>query len=77
LSFLFATASAFCDTHYVCPSGSHISPYTNWLSAATNIQAAIDVTVDGDIRDLLPGVADGRLGSKHDFGGRCAGSGKD
>ena len=35
-------------TVYVSKNGSHQSPYTNWATAATSIQPAVDVTVDGD-----------------------------
>lgn len=45
-----ALTSVWADTHYVnvdnpLPS----SPYTNWMDAATTIQAAIDVAEDGDV----------------------------
>ena len=43
LLLLFFSISAFADTHYVSLSGSHTAPFTNWTTAATNIQAAIDV----------------------------------
>jgi hypothetical protein len=45
LSLLVATYSA---THYVAPGGQHIAPYTNWVTAATNIQAALDSTTGED-----------------------------
>ena len=48
LLLLFFSISAFADTHYVSLSGSHIAPFTDWMTAATNIQAAIDVTEAGD-----------------------------
>ena len=34
---------------YVSPSGSHQYPYTNWITAATSIMAAVDVAVRGDV----------------------------
>ncbi|HTD88175.1 MAG TPA: immunoglobulin domain-containing protein, partial [Candidatus Binatia bacterium] len=35
-------------TRYVSLTGSHTSPFTNWAGAATNIQAAVNVSIDGD-----------------------------
>ena len=43
-------------THYVSLSGSHTAPFTDWMTAATNIQAAIDVTMDGDTVLVTNGV---------------------
>lgn len=36
-------------TRYVGPGGSHTAPFTNWVTAATNIQAAIDASTPGDL----------------------------
>jgi hypothetical protein len=42
--------------HYVSLSGAHIAPFTNWVNAATNIQAAIDVAEAGDLVLVGKGV---------------------
>ncbi|MBU0677235.1 MAG: DUF11 domain-containing protein, partial [Verrucomicrobia bacterium] len=33
--------------HYVATNGPHVSPFDTWGKAASNIQAAVDVAVDG------------------------------
>lgn len=55
-------AAVGADTHYVSLTGGHVSPFTNWVDAATNIQAAVDVADPGH-RVV---VANGR----YDTGGR-------
>ena len=35
-------------TNYVSLDGSHLHPFTNWATAATNIQDAIDAASSGD-----------------------------
>ncbi|MCO5062723.1 MAG: hypothetical protein M9963_12150 [Kiritimatiellae bacterium] len=47
---------ALADTHYVSLSGGHIAPYTNWVTAATNIQDAIDASSNGDMVLVSDGV---------------------
>jgi len=37
------------DAYYVSPNGAHTFPYTNWTDAATNIQAAVDASVEGSV----------------------------
>ena len=68
--FAMAVSVAFletslAETRYVSLSGGHIPPFTNWVGAARNIQAAIDEAVDGDTVLVTNGV--------YDTGGRIAG----
>ncbi|MDA3924987.1 MAG: PKD domain-containing protein [Kiritimatiellae bacterium] len=42
--------------HYVSPDGASIWPYTNWVSAATNIQDAVDAAEWGDTVWVSNGV---------------------
>ncbi|MFH0909617.1 MAG: choice-of-anchor Q domain-containing protein, partial [bacterium] len=46
------------EERYVSLSGTHAAPFTNWVTAATNIQAAIDVSSDGDTVWVTDGVYD-------------------
>ena len=55
-SLLLAALSAAADTHYVSLSGNHVSPFTNWVDAATNIQAAVDVASSNDTVLVTNGV---------------------
>jgi hypothetical protein len=55
LVFFSVSASAF--TRYVNVNGSNpTSPYTNWTTAATNIQSAADIAVSGDLILVTNGV---------------------
>jgi hypothetical protein len=40
--------SSNATDRFVSPLGSHVPPFTDWSTAATNIQAAIDVGAAGD-----------------------------
>lgn len=55
---LFSSLPSIADTHYVSPSGGHTAPFTNWPSAATNIQAAIDAAWSNDVVLVTNGVYD-------------------
>jgi hypothetical protein len=47
---LYSNASVFTvSPHvlYVSPAGSHTAPYSNWLTAATSIQTAVNYSEDG------------------------------
>lgn len=48
LILLALAAPAGAVTHYVAQAGGHVSPYTNWAAAATNIQAAINACAPWD-----------------------------
>lgn len=50
LALLLNALPAQAATRYVnVGNGAPLSPYTNWVDAATNIQQAIDVSGDGDL----------------------------
>lgn len=56
-AFVVACLNASATIHYVnSGSANPIAPYTNWTSAAVNIQDAINVSVDGDLVLVTNGV---------------------
>jgi len=57
VSFFVCGASVlYAMNHYVSLNGSHVSPYSSWATAATNIQSAVDVAVSGDVVVVTDGV---------------------
>lgn len=41
---------------YVATNGMHVSPFTNWITAATNVQDAVDVCWDGSLIRVADGT---------------------
>ena len=56
MSILLLSASlAFGTTVYVSPDGNNIPPFASWENAATNIQYAVNLALDGDEVLVGPG----------------------
>jgi hypothetical protein len=59
IAVLLGAAPALAGTNYVDITCTNpIPPYTDWTTAATNIQDAVDATTDGDIVLVTNGVYD-------------------
>ncbi len=55
-AWLVGTPPGAAATRYVSPAGSHVPPFATWAEAATNFQAAIDVSGPGDLVLATNGV---------------------
>ncbi len=56
LVMLLLCSAAGATDYYVSLSGGHSTPFTNWATAATNIQDAVEVAAVGDIIWVTNGV---------------------
>jgi PKD repeat protein len=57
--FLVSSFLSFADTHYVNIASTNATPpYTNWTTAATVIQDAVDAATDGDTVLVADGIYD-------------------
>jgi parallel beta-helix repeat protein len=56
LAYLLPLTPCRSDTHYVALTGGHVSPFTNWNDAATDIQSAVDAAEAGDTVLVSNGV---------------------
>ncbi len=43
-------------THFVSHTGSHVPPFSSWITAATNLEAAVEVAADGETILVTNGV---------------------
>ena len=57
-------------THYASPYGANEFPYTNWESAARNIQSAVNAAGDGDTVLVSNGLYGAGFGEKGDMWSR-------
>ena len=56
LALLLSVIEATALDRFVSLSGAHVSPFTDWSTAATNIQDAVDISSDGDTVWVTNGV---------------------
>src|SRR5207249_3909863 len=56
VAILACCAEARATTRYVSLSGGHAPPFTDWSSASTNIQIAIDASSAGDLILVTNGI---------------------
>lgn len=56
LFLILLPLSSSAEIHYVAPLGAHISPFSTWADAATNIHSALAVCAAGDVVMLTNGV---------------------
>ena len=52
----FSVVVAGAAELFVSPGGSHVAPFSDWLTAATNIQSAIDAATSGDVVTVTNGI---------------------
>jgi hypothetical protein len=53
---LTASAHGGKTARYVATNGAHVTPFTSWATAATNIQAAVDVALEGETVWVANGI---------------------
>lgn len=56
LCLIFNAGAGLAVTRYVSTNGAHISPYTNWVNASTNIFRAVNISSDDDVIVVSNGV---------------------
>jgi hypothetical protein len=56
MTVLSGLTLCYATDRYVSLAGGHISPFISWANAATTIQAAVDVCVDGDTVFVTNGI---------------------
>src|SRR6266478_6243013 len=55
--FFYCFSNALADVHYVDSNSTNpLPPYSDWSSASTDIQSAIDISTNGDLILVTNGV---------------------